>query len=193
MPVDFLTKEQQDNYAKSNARLRLSGRYNNTPSLEQLGRYFHLDDTDLNLIRQRRGEHNRLGFAVQLGTVRFLGTFLMNPTDVPDVVVDYLAKQLDITDKECLSRYGIGETHWDHASEIKRHYGYRDFSEPTEYLSLIRWLYTRAWVSDERPSVLLDLTTARLVERKVLLPGVTVLARLISRVRSRVATRLYQT
>jgi TnpA family transposase len=146
MPVDFLTKEQQDNYAKSNARLRLSGRYNNTPSLEQLGRYFHLDDTDLNLIRQRRGEHNRLGFAVQLGTVRFLGTFLMNPTDVPDVVVDYLAKQLDITDKECLSRYGIGETHWDHASEIKRHYGYRDFSEPTEYLRLAMSARVFYWI-----------------------------------------------
>ena len=183
MPVDFLTTEQQKSY----------GRYGQIPSLAQLARYFHLDDTDITLIRRRRGDHNRLGFAVQLGTVRFLGTFLQNPTDVPDVVVDYLAKQLGITDKECLSRYGIGETHWDHTAEIKRHLGLSDFSDPTEYLSLIRWLYTRAWVSDERPSVLLDLATARLVERKVLLPGVTVLARLISRVRSRVATRLYQT
>ena len=110
MPVNFLTKEQQESY----------GRYNVDPSEAQLARYFYLDDNDMNLINQRRGERNRLGFALQLGTVRFLGTFLVNPTEVPTIVVDYLAKQLDITNKECISRYGEGETHWDHAAEIKR-------------------------------------------------------------------------
>jgi TnpA family transposase len=183
MPVNFLTKEQQESY----------GKYNVDPSEAQLARYFYLDDTDMNLINQHRGEHNRLGFALQLGTVRFLGTFLVNPTEVPTVVLDYLAKQLDVTNKECILHYGEGETHWDHAAEIKRFYGYHDFCDPLEYFSLVRWLYTRAWVSNERPSVLFDLATARLVERKVLLPGVTVLARLISRVRDRVADRLWQT
>lgn len=120
-------------------------------------------------------------------------TITMSPENGLSVVVDHLAKQLDITNKECILRYGEGETNWDHSVEIKRFYGYHDFFDPIEYFSLVRWLYTRAWVSNERPSVLFDLATARLVERKVLLPGVTVLARLISRVRARVADRLWQT
>ena len=59
----------------------------------------------------------------------------------------------------------------DHVAEIRRHYGYRDFHEGSEAAALSRWLANRAWVSAERPSVLFDLATARLVERKVLLAG----------------------
>ena len=92
-----------------------------------------------------------------------------------------------------MKRYAAGEKRWDHVAEIRRHYGYRDFHEGSEAAALSRWLANRAWVSAERPSVLFDLATARLVERKVLLPGVTVLARLVAQVRDQAASRLWRT
>jgi len=50
----------------------------------------------------------RLGFAVQLGTVRFLGTLLDDPAVVPAGVAADLARQLAIADPGCLTRYQIG-------------------------------------------------------------------------------------
>jgi TnpA family transposase len=183
MPVDFVTEEQERRY----------GRYNGEPSEAQLAKYFYLSETDLDRVRKHRGDQNRLGFAVQLCTVRFLGTFLANPLDVPPGAVAFVAAQLGITDVSCLSRYLDRETtHREHVGEIQRSYEYRDFTDQPAHFQLVRWLYTRAWLTAERPSVLFDLATARLVERKILLPGVSQLARLVASVRDHAQERLWR-
>lgn len=52
------------------------------------------------------------------------------------------------------------------------------------------WLDARAWAIAEPPSVLFDLATARLIEAKVLLPGASVLARVVASARDRTATKV---
>src|SRR5205823_9180054 len=155
MPTEFLTDDQEQAY----------GHYLGPPSTQQLSRYFHLDDADRERVSERRGADNKLGFAVQLTTVRFLGTFLAEPTDVPSNVVAYVAAQLGIRDVACLADYAARPTTArEHAAEIRHVYGYRDFSDPGASFRLVRWLYQRAWLSTEPPRVLFDLATAWLVE-----------------------------
>jgi Domain of unknown function (DUF4158)/Tn3 transposase DDE domain len=178
MPVEFLTDEQVAEY----------GRFARPPSRSELERFFLLNDRDRELVEQRRRPHNRLGFAIQLGTVRFLGTFLPDPLDVPTEVLAYQAGQLGI-DISGFQAYAEREmTPLEHAWEIRREYGYRDFAELEEELK--SFLSARCATSAEGPKALFDRATTWLVERKVLLPGVTTLARLVATQRAEAAEQL---
>ena len=73
MPLEFLSDEQA----------AASRRFLGAPTQEQLERFFWLNDADLARVGERRQEATALGYAVQLGTVRFLGTFLSDPAEVP--------------------------------------------------------------------------------------------------------------
>src|SRR3989440_2031860 len=153
-------------------------------------RSFCRNDAARELVEQRRRDPNRLGFGVQLGTVRFLGAFVADPTDVPPEVAEYVAAQLGIRDPTCLKLYGQREpTHREHAGEIQRVYGYRDFSEASAGVG--DFLAARAWTSNDGPGALFDRATAWLVEHKVLLPGATTLARLVAAVRTDASERLW--
>lgn len=56
--------------------------YGGAPSRMELERFFFLDDVDRELIEGKRRSYNRLGFAVQMTSARYLGVFLEDLTDV---------------------------------------------------------------------------------------------------------------
>jgi TnpA family transposase len=182
MPVEFLTEEQRQRY----------GRFQGEPSPEILARYFHLDDSDRERIARHRGEHNRLGFAVQLCTVRFLGTFLEDLCEVPATIPVVLAHQLGIEHPEGFATYSTGEQRWEHAEEIRQQSGYHHFSAPFAQFRLNRWLYALCWTGTDRPGALFERATTWLLSHKILLPGVTVLERQIAHLRNRVHARLWK-
>lgn len=96
-----------------------------------MDRMFYLDDADLKLVAKRRGDHVPLSFSLQLATVRYLGTFLADPLDVPPLVVERLAGQLGIADPSCVKRYPERpHTPLEHRDEIKTAGGLRISPRP---------------------------------------------------------------
>ena len=182
MPVQFLTAEQRANY----------GQYVGAPSADELSRYFHLDDADHLLIGAKRGDHNRLGFALQLTTVRFLGTFLEDPLDVPGTVLQAMVRQLGAPTLEQLPRYRSANQRWEHTTEIRLRYGFCEWGDPIVGFRLSRWLYALSWTGTEQLVVLFDRATTWLLAHKVILPGCTTLERFVSRLRSRVEERMWK-
>ncbi len=182
MAVDFLTAEQKARY----------GQFSGAPNAAQLARYFHLDEADLAFMVGRRGDQNRLGFALQLTSVRFLGGFPADLARIPSNAQAFVARQLSIEKVAVLADYARRETtKREHAAIIRKHYGYREFGAPPWAFRLGRLLYARAWVGNERPSLMFDFATAWLIQNKVLLPGASVLSRLIAAIRERAANRLW--
>lgn len=182
MAVEFLTDEQVSRY----------GAFYGAPTRAELKRFFFLDDADREKVQAKRRAHNRLGFAVQLTTVRFLGRFMPDPRQVPVEVAEYLAEQLGIADAAVLAGYGERDgTARSHAREIQQDGGWRNFAEVKD--ELVVWLDARAWTTGDGPKALFDAAVGWLRERRVLLPGVSRFARLVASVRESANQRLWDT
>jgi TnpA family transposase len=113
MPGQFLTHAERD---------RLS-HFPKEISNNDLITYFTLSPADLYQIPPKSASHNRLGFALQLCTLRFLGFSPDEITQTPISVVAYIANQLNV-DPTQLNHYGKREhTRTDHLQKIQRYLG----------------------------------------------------------------------
>jgi len=63
---------------------------------DELIRYYTFNESDWALIRQRRGDANRLGFALQLCLLRYPGYALAAHATVAEPLIEWIASQIKI-------------------------------------------------------------------------------------------------
>ena len=183
MPVSFLSPAQFDNYAKYPINL---------PS-NIVDSLFFLDDQDMEWIASKRGDFSRLGYALQLATVRFIGAFISDLNQIPRVVIERIAIQIGVNDPDgCVLMYMKSEQRWRHTVEIRSRYGYVEFAEKGIRFRLGRILCTLCWTGTDRLGVLFDHAVGWLSTNKILLPGITILERFVAEIRSRMESRLWR-
>ena len=157
----------------TDAERRRLGGFPALVSHEDLVTYYTLTRSDRAQVNQYADEASRLGFALQLGTLRYLGFCPDDLGTAPSEVVRFLADQLKIAPGS-LSAYGRrAQTRTDHFLAVQDHLGYRK-AGPEERERLARWLLDRA-LEHDRSLLLWQLACEKLASEKVVRPGVTVL------------------
>ena len=137
--------------------------------------YFTLSRADRRQVPRTASPANRLGFALQLGTLRFLGFCPDDLSTVPEAVVAFVARQLDVAPGE-LARYGRrGQTRTEHLRQIRRYLGFRK-ATAGDLAQLEDWLVDRA-LEHDRPTLLLRLACEHLLGLRIERPGITHLER----------------
>lgn len=139
--------------------------------------HFLLTPDDLALITSNRTETQRLGFALLLCSLRYLGFFPQNLLTAPDNIMLYLAEQTD-SDVEAIISYGQrADTRQEHQRIIMNYLGFRWF-KPSEERILFEWISQRA-LENDRPSTLLQQASEWLYKHLIVRPGITTLEELI--------------
>ncbi|MET4001667.1 MULTISPECIES: Tn3 family transposase [Arthrobacter] len=154
-----------------------------------LAAHYTLSEADMSLIRQRRADANRLGFAIQLCLLRHPGIALADDTEVPPEMIDWVAARLAIP-AEAWDEYGTrGETRQEHGREIRAYlgmsaFGIKDFRQIVEHVDEVA-------AQTDKGLVLVEGARDFLRSRKVASPGVGVIERACAQALTRANRRIY--
>lgn len=166
--------------------------FNNFPTAIEDGdliTHFWLTPADQEQLMAVRQDSNRLGFALLLCALRYLGFFPHNLHSAPANAVGYLAQQLN-SDPAVLTNYGNRtQTRRDHQQRIMAYLDFRWFQR-ADRDALLEWLSHRA-LENDRPSVLLQQASERLYQQRLVRPAITTLERLVISARQQADERTY--
>ena len=158
---------------------------------DELIRHYTFNDPDLSLIRQRRGDANRLGVAVQLCLLRFPGQGLLPNAIVPIPLLQWIGQQLRL-DPVCWPQYAAREeTRREHLLELRAYLGVKPFSL-AHYRQAVH-ATTELAMQTDKGIVLASSVLDFLHQRHVILPTLDVVERVCAESITRANRRIYAT
>jgi len=69
--------------------------------------YYILSDEDIIHIKQKRDDHNQLGFALQLCALRYPGRYLNSDDILPKELIDFIGAQIRSSEVQLLNFEGV--------------------------------------------------------------------------------------
>ena len=157
-------------------------------SEEEMARDWTLSKGDKKLITAYRKNY-RLFVATQLCAVRLYGRFLKQVNDVSPKIINYLGQQLDLPPSIAIEVPERKATYTDHRHKILKYLGFKKFNS-TAQNQLSTWLTKRAG-EGILPQELFQKAEHYLLKERILIPGPSVIERLIIHVCAEVHESLF--
>jgi TnpA family transposase len=161
-----------------------------TFSEEELTRDWTLSEIDVAEINKYRKQF-RLHMAIQICTVRLYGRFLNQVHDLSPHIVNYLGQQLDLPPSLAVETPDREATYLEHRQNVLKHLGFQRFDEMSQK-QLEVWLKQKAQLV-VLPDELFQQAEQYLLDHYILLPGRSVLERLIIHICAIVHQQLFET
>ena len=156
---------------------------------DELIRRYSFSESDVSMIRQRRGDPNRLGLAMQLCLLRFPGQGLLADADVQESLLRRIGQQLRI-DPTCWAQYAErDETRREHLLELRAYLGMESFGL-AHYRRAVH-ATTELALQTDKGVVLAGSVIDALRHRHILLPPLDVIERICAEAITRANRRIY--
>ncbi|EOE3994866.1 Tn3 family transposase, partial [Klebsiella pneumoniae] len=156
---------------------------------DELIRHYTFSESDLSIIRQRRGPANRLGFAVQLCYLRFPGVILGADEPPFPPLLRLVANQLKVG-IESWDEYGQREqTRREHLVELQTVFGFQPFTIG-HYRQAVQ-LLTELAMQTDKGIVLARALIEHLRRQSVIVPALNAVERASAEAITRANRRLY--
>jgi TnpA family transposase len=165
-------------------------RFPDTIAHEDVVDFFTLSEADQALMPVHAAPSHRLGFALELCALRFMGFVPEDVASAPPEAVVFVARQLGINPEVCADYAAHAHTRVHHLRTIQAHLGYRRAREK-DLQGIADWLLERA-LEHDKPLLLYELTCEKLRAEHLIRPGITRLERLVAEARQRAQAETFQ-